>query len=81
MQDHCYHLWPSYGILYLPKFKPLDQGPASVGRLITFWVLLLQQLLNDIFFSAVNAQFCHVVKKKKAAYKSGLFGIIICDIL
>ena len=45
------------------------QGPASVGRLIAFWVLLRQQLLNlkMIFFfvSAVNAQLCHVIKKKK----------------
>ena len=29
-----------YGILFLPKFQPLDQGPASVGRLIAFLVLL-----------------------------------------
>ena len=52
-------------ILFLPKFQQLDQGLASVGKLITFWVLLRQQLLNDFFASAVNAQLCHVVKKKK----------------
>ena len=52
-----------YKIIFLPKFQPLDQGPASVERLTAFWVLLRQQLLNDIFDSAVNAQLCHVVQK------------------
>ena len=69
MQDHFYHLRPNYGILFLPKFQPLDQGPASVERLIAFWVLLRQQLLNDSFVSDVNAQLCHVVKKKKKKKK------------
>ena len=32
MQDHFYHLRPNYGILFLLKFQPLDQGPASVSR-------------------------------------------------
>ena len=45
--------------LFLPKLQPLDQGPASVGRLIAFWVLLCQQLQNDFFVSAVNVQLCH----------------------
>ena len=65
MQDHFYHLWPNNGILFLPKFQPLDQGPASEGRLIAFWVLLRQQLLNDFLVSAVNAQLCHVIKNLK----------------
>ena len=64
MQDHFNHLRPNYGILFLAKFQQLDQGPASVGRLIAFWVLFRQQLLNDTFVSAVNAplQLCNVVK-------------------
>ena len=64
-----YHLQLNYGILFLSKFQPLDQGPASVGRLIAFWVLLRQQLLNDIFVFAVNAQLWHVVTKKKKKKK------------
>ena len=63
MQDHFYRLRSNYGILFLTKFQPLDQGPALVGRLIAFWVLLRQQLPNDIFVFAVEAQLCHVVQK------------------
>ena len=38
------HLWNSF--FFLCKFQPLDQEPDSSGRVL--WVLLHQQLLNDI---------------------------------
>ena len=70
-----YQLRPNYGILFLPRFQPLDQGPASVGRLIAFWVLLRQQLLNNIF-SAVDAKLCHVVKKEKKVHNTDKWSIV-----
>ena len=65
--SHARSFLPSTAQLWnsVPAQIPaIRSGPASVGRLIAFWVLLRQQLLNDIFVSAVNAQLCHVVKKK-----------------
>ena len=58
-------LWNS-----LPAQIPaIRSSGASVGRLIAFWLLLCQQLLNDNFVSAINAQLCHVVKKKSERQK------------
>ena len=39
-------------------------------------VLLYQQLLNDIFVSAVHTQLCHVINKKKNA-NNGEFSIVV----
>ena len=61
MQDHFYHLQPNCGILFLPKFQPLDQGPVSAGRLIAF-CLLLHQLLLNYFLSLLLSQLCQVIK-------------------
>ena len=65
MQDHFYHLRPNYGILFLPKLQPLDQGPASVRRLIAFWVLLRQQLQSNFLSLLLMPSYAMSRNKKK----------------
>ena len=73
MQDHSYHLRPNYGILFLPKFQPLDREPAPAGRLIAFWAILRQQLLNEFLSLAVNAQFSHVINRIQTVFTDTVF--------
>ena len=60
-----YHLRPSYGILFLPKFHQLDQWQASVQRLNTssFGCYFVNMLLNVFCF--VLFCFCFFVSSVK----------------
>ena len=68
MQDHFYYLWSNYGVLFLCKFQPLDQGPALAGTLIVFWVQLYQQPLNDIPLFLVMPSYVMSLKTKNIQY-------------